>query len=264
MSSIDYGNNSIRPKWSINLNEDENFNDNSWFRCTFVEEISSIVCLSHSGKIVKVSCDDDILEISSYNHEELSAMEFQNMENVGEFEFGINAACWSPDYDVLLLHINLENPDNGAILAMNNMLEVMSEVVIENKAIKDAFAISSISWRGDGSKVSLSTLDHDNIRRIRTYKREDLNLVVMGRMETGADVKNISDECRSRSCIAWCPIGSIITAIEMTKRSARIIFFEACGLRHREFKIQVRERLYYNGIMCNKLQEKYLMLYLVF
>ena len=260
----DYGNNRIRPKWSINLNEDENFNDNSWFRCTFVEEISSIVCLSHSGKIVKVSCDDDILDISPYNHEELSAMVFQSMENVGEFEFGINAACWSPDYDVLLLHINLENPDNGAILAMNNMLEVMSEVVIENKAIKDAFAISSISWRGDGSKVSLSTLDHDNIRRIRTYKREDLSLVVMGRMETGADVKNISDECRSRSCIAWCPIGSIITAIEMTKRSARIIFFEACGLRHREFKIQVRERLYYNGIMCNKLQEKYLMLYLVF
>ena len=71
-----------------------------------MEEISSIVCLSHSGKIVKVSCDDDILEISSYNHEELSAMVFQNMENVGEFEFGINAACWSPDYDVLLLHIN--------------------------------------------------------------------------------------------------------------------------------------------------------------
>ena len=39
----EYGNNSIRQKWSINLNEGENFNDNSWFRCTFVEEFSSIV-----------------------------------------------------------------------------------------------------------------------------------------------------------------------------------------------------------------------------
>ena len=57
--------------------------------------------------------------------------------------------------------------DNGAILVMNNMLEVMSEVVVENKAIKDAFAISSISWRGDGSKVAVSTLDHDNVRRIK-------------------------------------------------------------------------------------------------
>ena len=146
---------------------------------------------------------------------------------------------------------------------MNNMLEVMSEVGVENKASKDAFAVSSISWRGDGSEVAVSTLDHDSVRRIRTYKREDLSLVAMGRMETGADVKNISDECRSRSCIAWCPNGSIIAAIEMTKRSARIIFFEACGLRHREFKLRVSKKLYCNGIMCNRLQEKYLTLYLV-
>lgn len=236
-------------RWTVDLNsvfsnhdEAAGFVDDTWFQCTFVEEIDAVVCLSHKGRIVKVVCNDTILNVT------VDHGTSPEIEVVGDFEFGINSASWSPDFDVLLLSINVEGAHehssnqinlsrSSALLAMNNMLDVMCEIPTQIM-FDESYAPISMSWKGDGSHVTVSSPDSDGIRRIRTYQKEDLQEISMGRMETGADVKNIVDNY-DRNVIAWCPNGTIIAAAQITKRTSQIIFFEPCGLRHREFILKV-------------------------
>ena len=230
------------PRWRIDLNTDAD--DDTWFQCTFIEEIDAIVCLSHKGRIVKVMCDEGIFQVTTVDDEG------PEIEVVGDFEFGINDASWSPDFDVLLLHLNSEGPRNNddslrssrssALLAMSNTLEIMCETSTVLSPFDGLYAPISISWKGDGSYAVVSCLDDDNIRRIRTYQKADLQQISLGRLETGADVKYITDN-PYRNTISWCPNGSLIAAAQVTKRSAQVIFFEPCGLRHREFPLMVRK-----------------------
>ena len=223
-------NSTLTKKWNINLNSGEK-EDDSWFKCSFVDEINAAICLSRRGKIAKIDLDDVETEFDA------------QVEIVGEFEYGINCAAWSPDYEVLLLHVSMGG-DGSCLLSMNNFLEVMSEITFSEKFSSE---VVTMSWKGDASAVSVSIVDGaDSVRRVRIYSRENLELQALGRMETGADVRNVYEgSCASDATdnLAWNPNGSIIAAVQEMGRGTQVIFFEACGLRHREFKLRVRIRL---------------------
>jgi hypothetical protein len=81
---------------------DDTVND-TWFRIDYVEEISSIVCISHSGSISRV--------------------DEQSCEQEGVIEGGISAAKWSPDYRCLVIVTK-----NNSILSMTSSWDVLQEV----------------------------------------------------------------------------------------------------------------------------------------
>lgn len=74
-----------------------------WFNIEYIDEISSIVCISKMGSICRVGdgfCEQE-----------------------GVIDGGINAAQWSPDYQCLVLSTN-----SGSLLAMTSTWDVLNEV----------------------------------------------------------------------------------------------------------------------------------------
>ena len=232
-----------KPRWTLDImqNIESNDNDDSFFFCSFADEVEAVFCLSRRGKVVRVDLPMDSFDEKSAPN---------TVELVGEFEYGINCASWSPDFEVLLLHVNTEDVHAAALLAMNNRMDVMAEISLEKfvdvDGVSGDLSVDSVSltWKGDASKVAVSSVDEDGIRRIKIFDKDSLTLKSIGRMENGSDVKNLNDT------IAWCPNGSIIASVQSSKRSSQIIFFESCGLRHREFKLNVRRFSLSKIILC--------------
>eukprot|EP00957_Ditylum_brightwellii_P211081 15365729-Ditylum_brightwellii.AAC.1 len=222
-------------RWIVELNkhvqEDEDEErydqDKSWFNVTYVDEIDSLTCLSHSGHIVTVQTSTG------------------EAESVGTFDHGIECGSWSPDLDVLALftfttdgdddeddmeeHKKQEEKKRSVLMTMNAQFEILSEVTVEDaipsfsssdtttSTAKEEAQIS-LSWRPDGTSLCLSTLDTtDKTRRIRTYDRDDLNLLSVGKSEDGSAVQK---KGRRKNA------------------SKLIVFFEPNGLQHGEFKLR--------------------------
>jgi len=248
-------------RWIVELNkhvqEDEDEErydqDKSWFNVTYVDEIDSLTCLSHSGHIVTVQTSTG------------------EAESVGTFDHGIECGSWSPDLDVLALftfttdddddeddmeeHKKQEEKKRSVLMTMNAQFEILSEVTVEDaipsfsssdtttSTAKEEAQIS-LSWRPDGTSLCISTLDTtDKTRRIRTYDRDDLNLLSVGKSEDGSGktVPNLL----STSGVAWSSSGgcsNLIAAVQKKGRrknaSKLIVFFEPNGLQHGEFKLR--------------------------
>lgn len=196
----------------------------TWLSVTYVDP--EIVCLSSSGAIVTVTPIDGQIEL------------------VGEFEHGLEAGVWSPDREVLSLFTFVDNGEGGknsVLLSMNAQLEVLAEVVVEENVVAPAeeeeSAVSMV-WRPDGTLCAVSSVDSsDNVRRIRTYSREDLALHSVGRSEDGSGkvVPNLLEH------VAWAGGGcsNLMTAVQKKgKRIQQVVFFESNGLRHREFPLR--------------------------
>ncbi|KAI2501459.1 IKI3 family [Fragilaria crotonensis] len=204
----------IAQRWQQQLNGD----CRNWFQVTFVDP--QIVCLSRSGAIVSVQ------------------PETGDQELVGAFDHGIIDGKWSPDAEVLALVTLTENDDgttNGVLLTMTAEFEVLNEIVLEKF---DENSQVSLSWRPDGTLLALNTLETlDNIRRIRTYKRDSLALHSVGLSEDGSGklVPNLHPP------LSWASSGcsNLIASVQRkTKRTQLVVFFEPNGLRHREFDLR--------------------------
>ena len=232
--------------WKCDLNNvvsepDGDDNSPGWFDVTYVDDLDALVCLSRQGAIVTVEKGSGTAEL------------------VGEFDNGISAGCWSPDKEVLALYTHTDpeeeerSGDNDApvlpaLMTMNAQFEVLSEIVPELSVLPSSSTVAeeatvSICWRPDGTAVAVSTLDSsDCVRRIRTYKRDDLSLVSIGRSEDGSGktVPNLL----APAGIAWSGIGcsQLITSVQRKGKRADtprlVVFFEPNGLRHKEFKLR--------------------------
>ena len=129
-----------------------------WFGLDFIEELGTLVCVSHSGCICTVK--------------ELSPGCWSS-EQEGIIEDGIITAIWSPARDKLLIVTN-----NNTMLTMTNTWDVLQEVCLEEIQSKSS---CTLSWREDGQYFALYTTDaSDGVARVRIYDK-DLQLQSIGR-----------------------------------------------------------------------------------
>eukprot|EP00934_Nitzschia_sp_Nitz4_P008528 Nitzschia sp. Nitz4//scaffold3_size479765//68737//72891//NITZ4_000026-RA/size479765-processed-gene-0.86-mRNA-1//-1//CDS//3329550536//8518//frame0 len=210
--------------WSTSLEEIHPGCD--WFQLAYVDP--ELVCLSRNGAIVTVS------------------LETGEAELVGVFDYGLEAAAWSPDREVLLMVTSVADEEDEAksksvLMTMNSQFEVLSEVNIPTFVSSRATAESTISlaWRPDGTLCAMSAIDaDDSVRKIRIYKRDTLEMHALGRSEdaSGTIVKNLQD-----ATIGWAGPGcsQVLAAVQRKgKKAQQVVFFESNGLRHREYVLR--------------------------
>lgn len=169
----------------IDLNV-EDVKDSDWFYISLVLETNSIICVSHSGSVVRVSNEPD---------------GSKSIEVEGQVEGGIASAQMSCDKSTLALVTN-----NASLILMTAQFEVIREVSIDSRVLNTPV---SISWRADGAYFSLLMTDAlDNIARLRSFtKIGDLHAV--GRNVTDGPTSVLSG---LGSCTAYSPNGSLIAA----------------------------------------------------
>ena len=172
----------------IDLNV-EDVNDFDWFYISLVLETNSIVCVSHSGSVVRVSTNS-----STHNDSKVIDVE-------GQVEGGIASAQMSCDKSSLVLVTH-----NNSMIFMTPEFEVIREISIEPTLVNSPV---SISWRADGAYFSLVTTDMaDNVVRMRSFSKiGDFHAV--GRNVTDGPTTILSG---LGSCVAYSPNGSLIAA----------------------------------------------------
>lgn len=191
--------------------------DNSWFNITVVAETGSIVCISYSGLIYSIKEDHNTGQRSNIVEEE------------GNVEGGVAAACWNPDSSNLILITN-----NDSILLMTAYWDVLEEVPLPPRLPNSP---CRISWRGDGEFVSILTVEkEDSIPHVRVYSKT-LELISEGRNiaeGSGTLLKGLDN------VVAYATNGSLIAlGLNKGKGKHQLAFIERNGLRHLEFDIQV-------------------------
>ena len=197
-----------------------------WFNLAHIDP--ELVCLSRSGAMVTVNPTTGEAEL------------------VGVFDYGLEAASWSPDGEVLLMVTSAADDDDGTksksvVMTMNSQFEVMAEINVPTYVGSQTAANMSVSvaWRPDGTLCAVSAVDaDDNVRKVRVYKRETLELHAIGRSEDGSGtlVQNMQD-----SGISWAGSGcsQLLAAVQRKgKKTQQVVFFESNGLRHREFVLR--------------------------
>ena len=212
--------------WQTDLNEQCESPSKRWRTINFLDP--EIVCLSQDGPIVTVVSENGAAEM------------------VGDFDNGIEASGWSNDSEVLALVTQTmdeddENKVNSVLLTMNAQWEILAEVEIERfvpSLNDDASTRISLCWRPDGRLIAVSCIEAvDEIRRIRVYDRETLELTAVGRSEDGSGkvVPNLS------APLTWASstCSNILAAVQRKgKTKQQVVFFEPNGLRHREFLLR--------------------------
>ena len=214
--------------WTCNLNKQFEV-DGGWFNVNYVDP--EIVCLSKRGAIVNVDPSTGEADL------------------VGVFDQGLEAASWSPDGEILLMVTSTEDEEdevdtnnqpqvNSRLMTMNAQFEVLAEVTIPKyipSSDSPDFNIS-VTWRPDGTLCAVSSVDaEDNMRKIRIYRRETLDLHAIGRAEdaSGTLVKGLQN-----TAISWASTGCslLLSSVQRKgKKTQQVVFFEPNGLRHREF-----------------------------
>jgi len=176
----------------------EDVNDFDWFYISLVLETNSIVCVSHSGSVVRVSTNSSLSGDSKV------------VDVEGQVEGGIASAQMSCDKSTLVLVTN-----NNSMIFMTAEFEVIREINIEPKLLTSPV---SISWRADGSYFSLLTTDEiDNTSRMRSFSKiGDFHAV--GRNVTDGPTTILSG---LGSCTAYSPNGSLI-ATPLQKSADRL------------------------------------------
>lgn len=213
--------------WTRNLQDiDSACASGGWFNLAYVDP--QLVCLCTHGAMVVVEPTTGDAEL------------------VGVFDYGLEAAAWSPDGEVLLMVTSALDDDDesrtkSVLMTMNAQFEVMAEVTIPTYIASSASedARVTVAWRPDGTLCALSTVDaEDSTRKVRIFKRETLELHAIGRSEdaSGAIVKNIQN-----SGLSWAGPGcsQLLAAVQRKgKKLQQVVFFESNGLRHREFALR--------------------------
>ena len=219
--------------WEVNLNTFLSIEDtssssnntmmvesNSWFNLTYVEP--NFIALHHSGAIIAIQSIDGTAEL------------------VGEFENGIRAASWNFERSVLVLvtsviheEVGEENHSDDAaeqvpevnvttdtevpqrqsvLISLNTEWDVLAEVRIDR--IDDQHPVS-LCWTE--TQFAINAVDAaDQIRKVRIYRGDTLELHAIGRTEDGSGklAPNVQYspmawagagcDWAGRSCAIWC------------------------------------------------------------
>lgn len=211
---------------------------------------SSTSCLILSGGDIVVVRDNPI-------HGE------DKIEIFGSVDAGISAAAWSPDEELLAITTRA-----STLLYMTKEFENIINITLSSDDLKASKHVSvgwgkaetqfkgkkarllrdptipehidegslseldtkntTISWRGDGSYVSVNRIESGR-RVIQVYSRD-------GSLDSASEPVD-----GLLGALSWRPAGNLISAIQCLQGRANIVFFERNGLRHGQFPLRLTE-----------------------
>ena len=184
------------------------------------------------------------------------------IEIVGSVDAGITAAKWSPDEELLAITTKAET-----VVFMSRSFEGIMDVAMTSEDLKASNHVSvgwgkketqfkgkgakalrdptmpekidegvlspnddssaSISWRGDGAYLAISTIESDTRRLIRVYSREGV-------------LDSVSEPVDGlEGALSWRPAGNLIAGIQRFEDRIDVVFFERNGLRHGQFSLRL-------------------------
>ncbi|EKD16630.1 IKI3 family protein [Drepanopeziza brunnea f. sp. 'multigermtubi' MB_m1] len=184
------------------------------------------------------------------------------IEIVGSVDEGITAAKWSPDEELLAITTKA-----NTLVFMSRSFEGVTDVAITPEDLKASNHVSvgwgkketqfkgkgakamrdptmpekidegvlssnddsraSISWRGDGAYLAISTIEAATRRVIRVYSREGV-------------LDSVSEPVDGlEGALSWRPAGNLIAGIQRFGDRVDVVFFERNGLRHGQFTLRL-------------------------
>ncbi|KAG9229092.1 elongator complex protein-like protein 1 [Amylocarpus encephaloides] len=184
------------------------------------------------------------------------------IEIVGSVDAGITSAKWSPDEELLAI-TTLAN----TVVFMSRTFEGITDISMAEddlkasnhvsvgwgkketqfqgkgaKALKDPTmpdkidegvlspnddSRTTITWRGDGAYLAISTIEGGTRRLIRVYSREGV-------------LDSVSEPVDGlEGALSWRPSGNLIASIQRLEERVDVVFFERNGLRHGQFSLRL-------------------------
>ncbi|KAL2073136.1 hypothetical protein VTL71DRAFT_10460 [Oculimacula yallundae] len=184
------------------------------------------------------------------------------IEIVGSVDEGITAARWSPDEELLAIATKADT-----LVFMSRGFEGVTDVAMTSEDLKASNHVSvgwgkketqfkgkgakamrdptmpekidegvlspnddsraSISWRGDGAYLAISTIEGGIRRVIRVYSREGV-------------LDSVSEPVDGlEGALSWRPAGNLIAGIQRLDERVDVVFFERNGLRHGQFSLRL-------------------------
>jgi elongator complex protein 1 len=181
---------------------------------------------------------------------------------VGSVDAGITAAKWSPDEELLAITTKADT-----VVFMSRSFEGVTDVAMTPEDVKASNHVSvgwgkketqfkgkgakalrdptmpekidegvlspnddfrtSISWRGDGAYLAISTIESGSRRLIRVYSRECV-------------LESVSEPVDGlEGALSWRPAGNLIAGIQRLEGHIDVVFFERNGLRHGQFSLRL-------------------------
>jgi elongator complex protein 1 len=184
------------------------------------------------------------------------------IEIVGSVDVGITAAKWSPDEELLAITTKA-----NTLVFMSRSFEGIMDVAMTSEDLKASNHVSvgwgkketqfqgrgakalkdptmpekvdegvlspnddgeaTITWRGDGAYVAVSTIEGGVRRLIRVYSREG----VLDSVTEPVDGLEGS--------LSWRPAGNLMAGIQRLSDRIDVVFFERNGLRHGQFSLRL-------------------------
>jgi elongator complex protein 1 len=214
----------------------------------------SLKSLSANDSTCAIFSHGDIVQVER----NLEAAEIQIVGSVDE---GILACAWSPDEDIIAILAG-----NSSLLLMTSSFDLLSTVNFEEKDLslsrqvnvgwgkletqfkgKRAHALrdptipekiderrlhpsdlgeATISWRGDGAFLAVSSVDDQSRRTVRVLSRE-------------GELESVSEPVDGLlPTLSWRPSGNLIAGVQVWGDLAQVVFFERNGLRHGQFPLR--------------------------
>jgi len=184
------------------------------------------------------------------------------IEIVGSVDVGITAARWSPDEELLAITTKADT-----VVWMSRSFEGITDATMTSEDLKASNHVSvgwgkketqfkgkgakalrdptmpektdegilssnddsrvSISWRGDGAYLAVSTIEAGARRLIRVYSRDGL-------------LDSVSEPVDGlEGALDWRPAGNLIAGIQRFTERIDVVFFERNGLRHGQFSLRL-------------------------
>lgn len=184
------------------------------------------------------------------------------IEIMGSVDAGITAAVWSPDEELLAITTKADT-----VVFMSRSFEGIIDVSMTSEDLKASNHVSvgwgkketqfqgkgakalrdptmpektdegvlspndnssvSISWRGDGAYLAISSIEGGARRIIRVYSRECI-------------LDSVSEPVDGlEGALSWRPAGNLIAGIQRLKDRVDVVFFERNGLRHGQFSLRL-------------------------
>jgi elongator complex protein 1 len=184
------------------------------------------------------------------------------IEIVGSVDAGISAARWSPDEELLAITTKADT-----VVFMSRSFEGIMDVAMTPEDLKASNHVSvgwgkketqfkgrgakalrdptmpekvdegvlspnddreaTITWRGDGAYVAVSTIEGGSRRLIRVYSREGV-------------LDSVSEPVDGlEGALSWRPAGNLMAGIQRTTEHVDVVFFERNGLRHGQFRLRL-------------------------
>jgi len=186
----------------------------------------------------------------------------EQIEIVGSVDAGITAALWSPDEELLAI-----TTKEDTLVFMSRNFEGITDIAMTSEDLKASNHVSvgwgkketqfkgkgakalrdptmpekidegvlspnddsraTVSWRGDGAYLAVSTIEAASIRLIRVYSREGV-------------LDSVSEPVDGlEGALSWRPAGNLIAGIQRVEDRVDVVFFERNGLRHGQFSLRL-------------------------